>query len=374
MSIDKKLSSLSLILLIIISLCFLLPLNFARGIAAILIAAFAAIIAYYYRKRKLLSINKNIVTILITTIVILYVLLLYLAGLKFGFFKSTFPISLSTIFLMIIPSLIVIFSSEFLRYVLISQESKTNSVFAFLICVISEILITTNIRSINSFNSFMDLFGKVLLPILVSNYIFMKLSKWYGFWPSTIYKTVIILYPYIIPIVPNIHDAIMVLSLLILPLIIYVFINSLFEKKVKLSERKNNIIDYISFGIVCLFGVVMVCVISCKFRFCALVIATDSMQKEINQGDMVIYEKLDNDDVIFKDQIIVFEKNGSLIVHRVFDIENIDGQIRYYTKGDNNEDVDDGFITRSNIIGYVHFKISYFGYPSILLRDMFETE
>ena len=52
-------------------------------------------------------------------------------------------------------------------------------------------------------------------------------------------------------------------------------------------------------------------------------------------------------------------------------IENINGQLRYYTKGDANEDPDAGFITSSDIVGTVRFKIPYIGYPTLWLRSLF---
>ena len=72
-------------------------------------------------------------------------------------------------------------------------------------------------------------------------------------------------------------------------------------------------------------------------------------------------------------QIILFEKQDRVIVHRVVEIVNIDSEIRYYTKGDANEKNDEGFIVKSNIIGLAKFKIPYVGYPSIWIRDIFSN-
>ena len=111
--------------------------------------------------------------------------------------------------------------------------------------------------------------------------------------------------------------------------------------------------------------------ISNQFYYGSLVIATDSMTGEINKGDMIIYERYE-DQLVIEGQVIVFEKNKSVIVHRVADIKIINGETRYYTKGDANEDLDTGYITDSNIIGLVNYKIPFLGYPTIWVRSLFK--
>ena len=44
-----------------------------------------------------------------------------------------------------------------------------------------------------------------------------------------------------------------------------------------------------------------------------------------------------------------FEKNNMSIVHRVIDVKQVDGEYRYYTKGDANGQADEGYITNNEI-------------------------
>jgi signal peptidase I len=57
------------------------------------------------------------------------------------------------------------------------------------------------------------------------------------------------------------------------------------------------------------------------------------------------------------------------IVHRVVRIENINGEVRYYTKGDFNETEDSGYRTESDIVGLTDLKIAYIGYPTLWLHE-----
>ena len=68
---------------------------------------------------------------------------------------------------------------------------------------------------------------------------------------------------------------------------------------------------------------------------------------------------------------VIFEKSKRFVVHRVVNIEIVDGVTRYYTKGDANEDLDAGYITDADIVGITDFKIPYIGMPTLWLNDMF---
>ena len=110
--------------------------------------------------------------------------------------------------------------------------------------------------------------------------------------------------------------------------------------------------------------------ISCQFRFGVLVIGSPSMTGAINEGDVVVFEQY-RDQYIKTGDVIIFEKNNQRVVHRVVEIVNINNEIRYYTKGDANTDIDSGYITQSNIVGVTLFKIKYVGYPTLWIRDLF---
>ena len=369
---DRKiLYSLSTILLAILSLVFFVPAAFGRIVAAIILIIFSFLICKLFKKRNILSINKRTVTIIVLVSSLLLVVLLYLSGAKFGFFKSNTPLSIDSTVKIIIPTIVLIISSEVIRHTFVSQESKYVNIVSFLLCFLVDVLICSNIREIQSFNNFMDLFGMVILPAFISNILYMYLVKRYGIYPNISYRSVTILFPYVIPVISGMPDALFSIVMFIAPLLLYLFIKSLYETKKSYKDIKMTKISYIIYGIILVLCVCFVAVISCQFKYCAIVIATDSMSGEINRGDLIIYESYD-DQIISVGDVLVFDKGGSTIVHRVVEIKNINGQIQYYTKGDANKEVDEGFIISSNIIGCMNFKLSYLGYPTLLLRDIVE--
>ncbi len=120
--------------------------------------------------------------------------------------------------------------------------------------------------------------------------------------------------------------------------------------------------------VIIMIGTVML--ISNQFSYGALVIATESMTGELNKGDVAIFEKYE-DQFLREGQVIVYEENGRMVVHRIADIKIINEVTRYYTKGDANEDTDAGFRLEGDIVGLVNYKLPYLGFPTLWLRSLF---
>ena len=103
--------------------------------------------------------------------------------------------------------------------------------------------------------------------------------------------------------------------------------------------------------------------VSGYFHYHAIVIASGSMEPNINIGDVVIVDqkatKFDVDDVI------AYKQGNIIIVHRIVRKINLGDSYYYYTKGDANSSMDDFVIEEDMIVGKVNYKIPYLGYPTI---------
>ena len=134
----------------------------------------------------------------------------------------------------------------------------------------------------------------------------------------------------------------------------------------KKDKRKNIISTTVLFVVLTL----LIMLISCNFRYGMLVIGSESMTGEINKGDAVIFEAYEKQK-IHEGNVIIFEDGDRRVVHRVVDVKLVNGNYHYYTKGDANEEIDKGYVTPGKVVGIVHFKIRYIGWPTIWLRDIF---
>ena len=360
----------------VLLIALLLPYEHSgRIIAAVLLVPAAVLSVLFIKKRSILSINKRQVLIIMTATALVYLMLYYLSGLYLGFYKNTYRLNIENIFKFVLPIAAIITATEVIRYVFVAQKDKAANALCYLSCVIAEMLICSNIPGVTSFNRFMDLVAGALFPAIVSNLLYNYISKRYGILPNLIYRLLMTLYAYVIPIIPQLSESLVNFIRLLLPIAIYVFVDSLYEKKrryaLKTPSRFMRVMSKVLTVtvIVIMTGVVMV--ISNQFRYGALVIATESMTGELNKGDIAFYESYD-DQLITEGQVIAYEKNDSMIVHRVNDIQIINGKTRYYTKGDANEFTDAGYITDGEIVGVVNWKLPYFGYPTLWMRSLFD--
>lgn len=369
---DKKLiyiSSVSLTVALLLVLFF--AGNSTRAVTALILAASAVAISRLIKKRAILSINKNEVLGLMALVGALFVMIYFLTGLKFGFYRTLTPLSLKNLIKYILPISVIIISVEIIRSVLLMQKRKFIGVLVFIVGVLSEMLIFSSISYIVTFNRFMDAMGLTLLPAVTANVLYNYISGKYGALPNIAYRLIVTLYAYIIPICPQTPDSLFAIAKLFVPLAAWLFIKMLYEKKSYFEKRENKFLGNAGIAVLVVFMISTVMLISCQFRFGALVIATESMTGELNKGDAIIYEEYE-EQLIREQDIVVFNSNGKRVVHRVVDIQRIDGKNRYFTKGDANDSLDAGYITDEKIEGIVLFKVAYIGYPSIWIRNIFK--
>lgn len=366
----------SVSVLAVLLLALLLPLGESgRIMAAILLLPAAVLIPMFIKKRNILSINKGQILLILTVAALVFVMIYYLTGLKFGFYKNPYRLSVTNFFKYFLPIATIIATTEIIRFVMVAQKSRMAHMLCYLSCVVAEMLICSNLPSVTSFNRFMDLVAGALLPAIVTNFFYHYISRRYGMYPNIVFRAIITLHSYLIPVKSGISDSLLHLFRMFLPLVLFLFIDALFEKRRRYALRNTSRLwrglSKILTAIVVIIMVGTVMLVSNQFRYGALVIATESMTGELNKGDVVIFESYQNQH-IQEGQVIVFEKNNSMIVHRVVDIEIINGIPRYYTKGDANEDKDLGYITDPDIKGLANYKLPYFGYPTLWIRSLFK--
>lgn len=371
----KKIYIFSLLVFAALLLTLFAPVGIGRPLAAGLLLPAAAVAVLLIKKRTALSVNSKQVLLIVSVIGILYVMAYYLSAIYFGFTKTGYGLKADILFRLALPIGVIIVASEIIRYVLCVQGKWAASAMAYLICLTADVIIYSNIAGITNFAAFMDLLGLTLLPGVLSQLLFNYLSARYGYWPNLAYRALTVWVFYLIPYGSAIANSLVAFVNLLLPIGIYLFIDALFEKKRRYALRNMSrfwrIFSMIFTALALVIMVGMVMLISNQFRFGALVIATESMTGELNKGDVAIYERYE-DQPLVEGQVIVFEKNNSVTVHRIVDIEIINGNTRYYTKGDANEDMDYEYITDAHITGLVNHKLPFFGYPTLWLRSLFE--
>ena len=364
-----KVYALETILLTILSFTLFVPNSYTRIALAVLIAICAVATWVFIKKRKTESIDSKKVTIILSLLAIVYLTVFYVMGLFFGYSNAVFTFSPWVLTHQIIPFAVIIISSEIIRSVLITQNTKLSKLMTFIIMVMIDMVVYIDVYNMAGAQKIIDVVAFVCLASIANNLLYNYTSNKYGFVGIIVYRLITVLYTYIIPIVPNVEIFFRSIMRMVYPYIIFQILEYTFEKKKMIipdEDKRRNLITKI---ILIIIAVLLAMLISCQFKYGALVIATESMTGSIDKGDAVIYEQFDGQN-IEKGQVIIFDKDVTKTVHRVMGIKNVNGELRYITKGDANQQEDDGYITNDEICGIVNFKIQKIGYPSIWLRDI----
>ncbi|MHA1742129.1 MAG: signal peptidase I [Candidatus Thorarchaeota archaeon] len=106
-----------------------------------------------------------------------------------------------------------------------------------------------------------------------------------------------------------------------------------------------------------------------------VVVTSESMVPTLNVGDLLVLRRVPADQ-IHEGDIIVYQDTwytGAPIVHRVVRIEDVDGVLHFYTKGDANSVEDPGDRTYDEIVGVVVLTIPWVGNISLWLRSLLST-
>ena len=220
-------------------------------------------------------------------------------------------------------------------------------------------------------DSFVSTVGFVALPSLASCLLYCSLSKTYGVVCVLPYRAVVTLYPYCIPFGVSMPDALLCFLKTVFPLVLLWFVRLLYKKQTARISTRSAV--WQSIAAVACVCVMVLCVsfVSGVFDRKMMVVGSESMSGSLEKGDVVIYDKYDGETVEVG-RIVLFDRDGTTIIHRVTDVKNIDGVCRYYTKGDANEGADSGYVTSADLVGVVKAKIPYLGYPTVWLHDLFK--
>ena len=197
----------------------------------------------------------------------------------------------------------------------------------------------------------------------------MYLTYKVSYIPSLLFKSVIVLYEFILPIIPNLGNYLFSVFNLILTYFIFYFSSKAIqyaEKSNKYTRKASKRIIYIPI----LIGLIIIVVLVSGFlKYRMIAIGSNSMVPVYEKGDAIIYEKVNADKLQIGD-IIAFKQNDVIITHRIVSIKKNNSYV-FKTKGDNNNAVDYFDVQGYNVLGKVMYKVKYIGYPTIWINDFF---
>lgn len=338
----------------------------------ILFLLFIFIINYKYFKleKNIKYYNKDILfNILI--ICFIYTLLTYLSGIWVGFLKNPYNITLIKVIARIIPVIFVIILSELIRYIFITKGSKYKSiiVLTFISFVFLDVTLLIKFYDFSINDKILE-FILFLMTVITKNIFLIYLTYKTNYKFSILYRLYIELPIYIVPLLPNIPNYINTFINFLLPVLLFFIIyKQVGNKNIEKSLPNNHSIIrkllYTTSFITLLF---IFMISSGYFKFYSLTVGSNSMVPVIYRGDVIIIEKLNEEeiDLLKVGDVMVFHHDDIVVIHRIIEIkDNI-----YYTKGDNNNAPDDYHTIKEDIIGQHTFTIKFVGLPIVWFNEM----
>lgn len=331
---------------------------------------------------KVKSSNNSEVAISTVIFTLLFqVSIFVLFGLKLGFLKSSYSLGFDHLFKITLPLILIIIISEILRFQMIDKGRNSKIVILTTIALFVSIdfFIGAGIYNLSNYKGVFEIIFFVVFPSLIKNILLTYMAYYFGYVSNIIYRMLMEISIYYLPIYPDISDYVkavltIVFSFCLLIYFCYYVDKTLIISKDDSQKQESSLfrgLRRFSSAFLIVFTLVFAALMSGIFKFYFLAVGSGSMSPNINVGDMVLVEKIDNLDKLHVGQVLVFKNRDRVVLHRIVEITG-EGKMRVFkTKGDNNDNVDAWEVGSSDVIGTTKLKVSYFGYPTIWLNKLF---
>jgi signal peptidase len=203
-----------------------------------------------------------------------------------------------------------------------AQGNKLVVVMTVLLFIFLDISTTLYFGDFSSNYKILTFIGLTLLPAVSSNIVFSYITLMTGYKPIILYASVMGLYQYVLPVIPNPDEYLSSIIRFLLPVVlcyrIYGFFHNNYDKELEREYRKKSVLPLAGVSlVVCL----LVYFTSGYFHYWAIAIATGSMDPVIKKGDVAIVKKIDDNYHQLKvGDVIAFRYQNVVIVHRIINI------------------------------------------------------
>ena len=322
---------------------------------------------YRYKKDVLL----NIIIFLL-----MYYFITYFLGLFSGFVKSSYSLSFINIIKNTFPVIALILISELMRYVLFNKTKRNLPclIIGCLLFVMVDVNTMVHIYDVKTALGITKMICLVVFPSITKNIFLTYLTMKVGYKNGIIYRLITELSTYLLPIFPDFGEYINVLLKTVLPIAIMARLNNMFNyysvRKIKDSRYNNR--KLVLYSVITFALLTIVLLTSGLFTYQALTIGSGSMSPAIEKGDVIVLKSMKNEEArkIKKGDVLVYNHDNKIIVHRVIKKSNNGETISFKTKGDYNNAKDSWTVEQEDVIGIVKFRIRWIGMPTVALNEL----
>lgn len=370
----KKLLFIEIFMIIVVISTFFQPVLF-KDYRYLIFLTIMGFVSYFFigidttRMPDSKKILKNTAIVLL-----LYFFISYFLGFFIGFSKTIYSFGFTNLVKNIIPTITIIVVCELLRYQLIkkSNNNKLVIVLSFLIFIMLDMSIGLHNYNLSVKDELYEFIGIVSMGSIAKNILMTTYAIRGDYFDAFIYRFVMELYIFIVPVIPGFSVYIDSIFGIIVPVITCFAIINMKEKTIikPKNRRRNNIIFF-----TVLFTLsFLVLLNSGFFKYQTIVIGSNSMKPKIVKGDVVLVERLNDKEKkeLKIGDILIFKNQNKIISHRIYNIIERNNDRYYITKGDANEKPDAGATETKNVIGVVRLRFKKIGLISVWLNELFK--
>ena len=322
---------------------------------------------YRYKKDVLL----NIIIFLL-----MYYFITYFLGLFSGFVKSSYSLSFINIIKNTFPVIALILISELMRYVLFNKTKRNLPclIIGCLLFVMVDVNTMVHIYDVKTALGITKMICLVVFPSITKNIFLTYLTMKVGYKNGIIYRLITELSIYLLPIFTDFGEYINVILKMVLHMAIMARLNNMFNyysvRKIKDSRYNNR--KLVLYSVITFALLTIVLLTSGLFTYQALTIGSGSMSPAIEKGDVIVLKSMKNEEArkIKKGDVLVYNHDNKIIVHRVIKKSNNGETISFKTKGDYNNAKDSWTVKQEDVIGIVKFRIRWIGMPTVALNEL----
>lgn len=301
-----------------------------------------------------------------------YIIIYMISGLFLTFGKNPYLTTIKGLLtnLWIFGSVII--AKEYVRYRLINNVYEKDKVKIAIVLSVVYIMFDLQLSQYISADLtpiiIIKTVADTLLPLIATNILYSYIAINCDYIPSILYEFITKLYMWISPILPNAPWIMTSIINTVIPIILFLYIRFVKNKNDYYKNRENimksdprNIIPLVALIILAIWFAIGI------FPIKPVAIASGSMEKTINVGDIAIIKKCNANDVIVGD-VVQYKMEGFTVVHRVMEKKQKNGEFYFITKGDNNPTADSKEVREDQVIGKLIFVVRYLGYPAVWLH------
>lgn len=348
--------------------------NFLNSYTIILFLLLFLVVIYHfvgYEKCNHRYQKDILIKILIYSFI--FYIITYLIGLYIGFNQTGYSLRFLAIIKNVLPVLLTILLAELIRYIFVTKGRTYKSII--ILTLINMVMIDITLL-VNSYSySILQFILAILIPSVAKNILLIYITYKVGYKIPIVYRLIFEIPVFFLPIFPAFGLYLNSLIQFLFPLILTYLVYRDFKKnkKEKLELKpKSQILPNIITVLLSIFLLIVIGLTTRYFKYYTVTIGSNSMAPIINKGDVLVVKKLNNKELatLKEKDILVFNHDNIIIVHRIVKILNVNDHLYFYTKGDNNN-AEDGYpIKEQDVLGKMLIKIPYAGNLTIQLNEL----